>query len=276
VRILRRRLTIALAALALLGVSGILVLDTDGQGRVKDARPVVHWSRPGTKPLSDRRAAALVTPAPESVPANAQANRRVPSGAEIAAFRSARTDDGRTSVQFNPLLRYVTGRPGLKTPSTDELIQWVSHKWGIPTNLVRAQIVVESHWRQGFRGDRERVPAAWFSRYPPHARISGGSEVFQSLGIPQVKWTPDGKIGAGTEPLRWQSTAFSLDYFGATVRYYYDGLCKWCNPGYGAGQSWNSTGGWFSPDPWANGSAHDYIHEVQRALDERSWTRLGR
>ena len=48
------------------------------------------------------------------------------------------------------------------------------------------------------------------------------------------------KVGAGTEPLRWRSTAFNLDVYGATLRYYYDGRCSWCGPGYAPGQSWNS------------------------------------
>lgn len=272
----RRRLTIALALLAFVGVGGVLLLESDQEDGVAEAHPVVSWSSPGRKPLSDAKAAALVTRASESVPGNAAANRYVPTRAQLATFRSARTPDGETTLQYNPLTRYVTGHPvGLRSPSTDELIQWASHKWGIPTNLFRAQIAVESKWRQGFRGDRETVSTEWYGRYPRHARVSGGSQVYKSLGIAQVKWTPDGKIGAGTEPLRWQSTAFSLDYFAATVRYYYDGLCVWCTPGYGAGQSWNSAGAWFSPQPWANDQTRTYVHELQHALQDRSWRRLG-
>jgi hypothetical protein len=276
VPILRTRLTIALALLALLGAGGILLLGGDGEGRVTEAHPVANWSPPGRKPMSDARAAALVTPVRETVPGNSAANRYVPTRAQLAAFRAARTPDGQTTVGYNPLTRYVTGRPGLASPTTDELIQWVSHKWGIPTNLLRAQIVVESKWRQGFLGDRETVPTEWYGRYPRHARIAGGSEVYKSLGITQVKWTPDGKVGSGTEPLRWLSTAFSLDYFAATVRYYYNGLCGWCGPGYRAGQSWNSAGAWFSPQPWANDRTRSYVQELQQTIRNRSWTRLGR
>jgi hypothetical protein len=268
---LRTRLTIALALVALGGASGILLLGGDGEGRVTEAHRVVNWSPPGKRPISDAKAAALVTPVSESVGANAAANRVVPTRAQLAAFRSAKTAEGQTTVQYNRLTQYVTGHPvGLETPSTDELIQWVAHKWGIPTNLIRAQIAVESHGRQGFRGDRETVPAQWYGRYPQHARIPGGREVYESLGIAQVKWTPDGKIGAGTEPLRWRSTAFSLDYFASTLRYYYDGLCVWCGPGYQAGDSWNSAGAWFSPAPWANDRTRTYIRELQQALRNRS------
>jgi hypothetical protein len=252
------------------------VLPSQGE-RVTAATTVTGWSPPGTKPLSDARAAARVSPAREVRPGNASANRYVPSRKQLAAFRHARTGDGETVLHFNPLVRYVTGRPrGLRAPSTDELIQWVSHKWGIPTNLIRAQMVVESHWRQGYTGDREGVPANWYGRFPRQARIPGGSEVYQSMGIAQVKWTPDGAAGAGTEPLRWRSTAFNLDFYAATVRYYYDGACKWCGPGYGAGQAWNSVGAWYSPNPWANERARDYLRELQHAIDNRTWIRLGR
>jgi hypothetical protein len=173
-------------------------------------------------------------------------------------------------------MRYVTGRPGLRHPSTDDLIQWVSHKWGIPTDLIRAQLVVESHWRQSFRGDRSSVPSRWYGRYPAQARIPGGDEVYQSLGIAQEKWTPNGDVGVGSEPLRWKSTAFSLDYYAATVRYYFDGACHWCSHGYGRGQTWNSIGAWYSPDPWANDDARRYVGELQGILERRGWPHRGR
>ncbi len=263
---------IVCAVIALAGVVFLLERDQEGHAAPK----VTQWSPPGTPPMSDASAASLVSRAPEAVPDNADQNRYVPSRSELDAFRSSRTTDGRTTVQFNPLLRYVTGRPGgLSNPSTDDLIQWVSHKWGIPTNLIRAQMMVESRWRQGYRGDQGRVSADWYRQYPRTARIAGGTDVYQSLGISQVKWAPDGSLHAGTEPLRWKSTAFSLDYYAATVRYYYDGLCRWCHPGYRAGQTWGSTGAWYSPQPWANEEARTYNRNVLQALGARSWNQIG-
>ena len=38
-------------------------------------------------------------------------------------------------MQFNPYLQYVDGRDGMTDPSTDDLIQWAAHKWGIPGEL---------------------------------------------------------------------------------------------------------------------------------------------
>ena len=77
----------------------------------------------------------------------------------------------------------------------------------------------------------------------------------------------------GTEPLRWKSTAFNVDYWGAQVRYYYDGRCSWCGTGYAAGQSWNSIGAWFAPTPW--GSSTTYIQHVRDKLAARAWLQAG-
>jgi hypothetical protein len=263
------------AAGLLLVVAAVALATTPWQHRRPWPRTndVLAWAAPGTKPLPDAAAAAQVTRDPENVRANGTANRYQPSDSQLRAFRTARNSNGQTEVQFNPLMRFVTGRPGIRNPSTDELVQWVARKWGIPTDWLRAQLVVESRWRQSQLGDPARVPAGWFSRYPELARLAPG-RVYQSLGVAQVKWIPDGSVGAGTEPLRWRSTAFNLDFYAATVRYYYDGLCGWCTRGYGAGQAWNSIGAWYSPEPWSSPAARRYVEAVRRALADRAWTSL--
>jgi hypothetical protein len=266
---------IVLRFLVLAAAIAAVLSDDDPAAEVKK-HDVRTWAPPRTKPQSDAQAAALVDREPENVQGNTRRNRYVPSLAQLAAFRAARNEHGQTTMEANPLMQYVTGRPGLRHPSTDELIQWVSHKWGHPTDWIRAQMVVESHWFQGHLGDRRTVPPAWYGRYPAFARVPGGDQVYESLGIAQVKWRPDGSVGAGTEPLRWKSTAFNLDTYAATVRYYYDGDCNWCTGGYGAGQAWNSVGAWYSPHPWANANALRYVRKVRQALKDRAWTRIER
>ena len=233
------------------------------------------WSAVGAKPLSDAAAAALVVHRPEQRPGNVTANKYVPSAAQISAFRAARNQYGQTAVQFNPLNAYVDGLDGLANPSTDDIIQWAARKWGIPVDWLRAQYVQESYWRQSQLGDRTAVSALWYVLYPLSAQLPGGLEVYESMGISQVKWRPDNSIGTGAEPLRWLSTAFNADYQAAMVRYYYDGYCGWCGAGYAAGQKWNSIGAWFSPSPWANGGAQSYVASVQAHLAERPWTSPG-
>jgi hypothetical protein len=132
-------------------------------------------------------------------------------------------------------------------------------------------MVIESSWRQSTLGDRATVPPSWYGQYPPQARIAGTSDVYQSMGISQIKWQPDNSLHTGTEPLRWKSVAFNLDFYGATVRYYYDGLCDWCAPGYSAGQDLNSIGAWFNPHPWLNAAQLSYIARVTATLADRTW-----
>ena len=238
---------------------------------VAGATPQATWTAPGTRPLSDAQAAALVKHARETRPENAQANDYVPTAAQRRAFRGALNRYGETSVQWNPLYRYVDGHDKLSDPSTDDLIQWGAHKWGIPEDWLKAEYVQESHWRQSQLGDRSKVSPALFAQYPLQAQIPGTGEVYESMGMAQVKWVPDGSVGAGTEPLRWQSTAFNIDFQAATVRYYYDGYCGWCAGGYAAGQQWNSIGAWFNPYPWGNSGRQGYVKSVQKILSERTW-----
>jgi hypothetical protein len=275
----RRWSALALALAIVLAVSVALIASGGNAGTVIVPRAREHdltaWAPPGTRPLSDSQAAALVARQPENRPANATANNYVPTAAELAAFHAAQKKAAHAKGDFNPLGAYVTGRPGITDPSTDDLIQWVSHKWGIPTDWIRAQMVVESSWHQAQRGDVAAVGARSFRIYPGFSRVAGTDSVYQSLGIAQEKWLPDGSVGVGTEPLRWESTAFSLDYYAATVRYYYDGDCSWCTAGYRAGEAWNSIGAWYSPEPWHNAGSRGYIRAVQSALAQHLWTRPG-
>jgi hypothetical protein len=244
---------------------------SEAAGAPSVSGPQTVWAPVGSRPRSDALAAAFVAHRPEQRPENRAANDYVPSSGEIEAFRTARNAYGETSVQWNPLYAYVDGLDGLHEPSTDDLIQWAAHKWGIPEDWLRAEYTQESWWRQSTLGDRTAVSAAWYASYPAQAQVPGTSEAYESMGITQVKWLPDGSVGAGTEPLRWKSTAFNVDYQAATVRYYFDGLCSWCTSGYSAGQEWNSIGAWYSPYPWANSGAQAYIKEVQGKLLSKPW-----
>jgi hypothetical protein len=278
--LIRTRLDIHLALLfvafgaggaAAIAVAGVLA----SPARAVVAGPQVQWAPVGSRPLGDTQAAALVTHRPENRPANVAANSYVPSDAQLAAFASARDNYGETPAQYNPLYRYVDGRPGLAHPSTDDLIQWTARKWGIPEDWLRAEMAVESWWNQSQLGDLRTVSSSDYLLYPASARVPGTSEVYVSMGVMQVSWRPDGTNDPGTDPLRWASTAFNLDYFAATVRYYYDGLCTWCGAGYGPGQTWASIGGWYNPSPWNNAGAQTYITKVKSYVTSKPWTRVG-
>jgi hypothetical protein len=238
------------------------------------------------KPLSDAAAAALVTPEPETRPDNGKpysldgvtypaTNDYVPSNAQLAKLRSAKDSLGEPVLQLNPYLRYVDGRDGLSRPTTDELIQWAAHKWGIPENWLRGEYVLESYWNSFMRGDLTPVTAAQYNQYPVQSRVPGTLNVYQSLGITQVRWDPQGDYGAGTEPLRWLSTAFNIDEQAATIRFFYDdpeGSRKaWGDHSYVPCQQWNSIGGWYHPYPWGNSGQAQYVKNVQTNLATTVW-----
>jgi hypothetical protein len=238
-------------------------------------------------PLSDAAAAALVTPEPETRPDNGRPyivggqrfpapNAYVPTIAQLARFRSSRTSLGQPVLLFNPYFRYVDGQDGLQDPSTDDLIQWSAHKWGIPEDWLRAEYAVESYWNQFQLGDEHTVPRSWYDLYPVQARVPHTLEVYRSLGIAQVQWTPDGAIGPGSNPLRWESTAFNLDYQAAMVRFYYDNpsgaRTSWGDATYAPCEPWKSIGGWYRPYPWGNADQARYISSVRRALSDRRWS----
>jgi hypothetical protein len=237
-------------------------------------------------PLSDAKAAALITPEPETRRYNGKpytirgtrypaTNDYVPTAGQIRRYRASRTSAGQPLLQFNPYARYVDGRDGIRHPSTDDLIQWAAHKWGIPENWLRAEYVVESYWNQFNLGDATPVSSRWYRLYPYQTRIPTTSSVYQSLGIAQVKWIPDGSVGPGTEPLRWESTAFNVDEQAARVRFYYDNpsgaRAAWNDPTYTPCERWRSIGAWYSPYPWANAAQAGYIKTVRSDLAARTW-----
>jgi hypothetical protein len=270
---LQRRAVAAAALVLVIAIAAAVVVIVSSSHSARftlapNEHDVTAWTSPQSRPLSDSAAAALVALNPENRPANRAANDYVPTTRQLEAFYKAQRDGPGV---HNPLAVYVTGRPGIKDPSTDDLIQWASHKWGIPTNWVRAQVAVESYWRQSERGDLTSVDRRGFREYPSFSRVPGSEHVYESVGIASEKWLPGNTIGAGTKQLRWESTAFNLDYYAATIRYYYDGDCSWCTSGYHAGEAWNSVGAWFSPNPWGNTGARKYIAKVQTALAQRVW-----
>ena len=225
------------------------------------------WRRVGSLPLSDAQAAARVVPRAEQVPENAQANDYVPTEAELAAFHAAEKGTGWVYSA------YVTGTPGIKDPSTDDLIQWAAAKWGIPTEWLRALCYGESNWSQAHVTDNRKVSKEWYALYPPQARIAGSNEeeVYESMGITSLKWMPEGSEPPGTEPLRWKSTAFNLDFLASQLRYYYDGLATWVKGSYREGEAWNSVAAWFEPAPWKGSQQVWYIDYLKRILEEKPW-----
>jgi hypothetical protein len=139
------------------------------------------------------------------------------------------------------------------TGTTDEIIQWGACKWGIDEDIVRAQAVRETVWRQSFLGDCN----------------GGRANGCDSIGILQVKGANDPPTHPGTWPYAALSTAFAVDYTLATWRNCFEGKETWLGNGYHAGDEWGCVGRWFSGDWYGN--SQGYIAAVKNIEANKVW-----
>jgi hypothetical protein len=211
-----------------------------------EARVVTASTRPpGSPPLSDAEAARHVRRSPfEPRPRNFDANRRVATASELAAYRAENLNTTR-EMQRDKVTGHFTG-------TTDEIIQWAAWKWGFDEDLFRAVAAVESWWNQSFIGDSGMSP-----------------------GLFQMK--QDRSKRPTTYLLVRDSTAFNADAYGASMRYYYDGKANWLNDPccyagrtYKAGDLWGTIGAHFS-GRWYDSAAQTYIAKVKADLARRVW-----
>ncbi len=178
-------------------------------------------------------------------PLNHTANHRVPTPAELEAFYKA---SGTGSDIPGAYRHRVTGN---FTGTTDEILQWGAHKWGIDENVLRAVAVTETGWTQAWVGDNG-----------------------YSYGLMQIK-RPTGEQWTGwngTHPLSEASTAFNVDFYGAVMRRCLDGEESWRAAPYGPGDLWGCVGAWYSGG-WYDQGAKNYIGAVQTHLANKRWTR---
>ena len=205
---------------------------------------------PGTPLLTSQQAAAKVRRGPwEPRPENARANQRVPTSAELVGFRTANGNGSK-------LQAYADRVDGQFTGTTDEIIQWAAWKWGLDEDILRAVCVNESGWNQQTEGDH----------------ING---VPYSFGVTQIK-RPTGTQWTGWEgtyPLSQISTAFNVDFWGASVRSGVDGHVDWLeemNPGMDQADVWGWVGAWYS-GRWYDEGARNYIGSAKNHMAARRW-----
>ena len=196
----------------------------------------------GWGPRTSKAAAKLVTRSEwEPRPENRASNYRVPSRKLLIPWRK------RSEM---PYARYVNGR---FKGTTDEIIQWAAHKWGIDTNIMRAVATVESWWQMSTLGDNGDSFGLYQVRRPYHCR--GDCRIARYF------------------------TAFNADYYGGIVRSYFDGLQTWLNREpdngrpYRAGDLWGSMGAWYSGRWWGPPSrpVEPYLNCIKRRRAEKTW-----
>jgi len=202
---------------------------------------------PGAKLPTEAQCAKRVHKAKETVPANTAANNTVPSA--LVSFDKNWGSNPKAAAA----LRRVTGK---YKGTTDEIIQWASCKWGIDADSVRAQVMVESSWRQTATAGNSDDPAKCMPDVLPPCPTA--------FGLMQLRTD----YQPGTYPWSSASTAFNLDYAMAMKRTCYDG-----NLFLGAkteGDAWGCVGVHYS-GKWRDDAATQYIDKVQKNYDKKNW-----
>jgi autotransporter family porin len=241
-------------------------------GGYRSLTPVGTWS---SLP-SDAQAAAMVRRSSwEPRPQNAKANATVPSGLSLGQH------GGVAPVWNDWLLPRVTGN---FTGTTDEIVQWAAAKWGLPDEVLRAQMISESSWYQGlldangkpvankgfgdYTTDQSKCPPGYTAACP------------LSFGVLQIKYAT---YHPGTFPHSRDSTAFNIDYLAAIMRGCYEGWESWLASyggpngtasNYAAGDLYGCLGRWYSGG-WHTPDAESYISSVKQNLTDKAWLRSG-
>jgi autotransporter family porin len=221
-------------------------------------------SPPAGIPRSDATCASVVPSEAEVRPQNATANHTVPPSP--------------ASVTWSPNLSYWTkfiadrdDVTGDYTGTTDQILEWVSCKWGIDVDLIRADAWVESGWYQSTMGN------------------NCGTAGEASYGVLQVmNKNCSGDWVNGGYPYTQDDTALDADYWGADIRACYDGAFynggSWLYNGQTIAQViaqhgdpyalWGCIGFWAS-GAWYTSGAQTYINTVQSDYTSQPWRSIG-
>ncbi|HTY54079.1 MAG TPA: O-antigen ligase [Candidatus Binataceae bacterium] len=220
-------------------------------------------------PSSSECAALVSSDRFEPRPNNYTANHTVPTAEAVADFHAHPIKGA-----FAPLSAF-SRIDGQFTGTTDQILRWSACKWGIDEDVVRAEAVVESHWRQDDLGDRTTDRSLC-----PEGDFKGawdGNTCWQSYGILQMKYS-----NWGGWPWSKNSTAFNSDCRFGYMRACMNGDIHYLGdkpppPGYPAYAQgtpdemlWGCMGDYYSGN-WFDQGAVKYNAEVKEALATKPW-----
>jgi hypothetical protein len=250
------------------GVKPDAVANTDV---VVDAGSKQFETLPAGTPLPDDAtcAARVRRAAGEPRPANATPNMHVPTAAEVAQVipfdRAHQFDD-----KAQALRQRITGA---FTGTTDEILQWAACKWGFDEDIVRAESVESSGWRQTVATDWTDPTSP---DCPPGGAMRGSgstAECAETYGLLQVRW----KFNPSAWPMFRESSAFHVDYVFAKRRACFEGWdigqsTRVSSGTYGPNDIWGCLGAHFSGQ-WYDDGANAYIGNVKSELAALAWTK---
>ncbi len=267
-----RATLVVFAAIALAACTVDTRVATFGDGGADAGPTPAFLTLPAGAALPDEAtcAARVLRASFEPRPANATANHRVATGAELAQL-TPWNDELAFDARALALQARVTGD---FVGTTDEILQWVACKWGFDVDHVRAEAAASTGWTQGFRADWSPTPDDCPTGADTRSDADGGVKCATTYGILQITW----RYHKTAWPVFRDSTPFHLDYAF--------GLRRVCMEGwdlsqsarapagipYAANDEWGCMGAYFSGQ-WHDASAEGYIARVKGQLAGRSWTR---
>jgi autotransporter family porin len=238
-------------------------------------------------------AAAPGLDATETMPCNAMYNAAaaIPPASWLAALHTDPESD--SAGQHDAQWQLFQGVTGNFSGSTDMILRWAACKWGIDEDVVRAEAVEESSWKQSLAagcGNKTCVgqggdpPASGAANYwvaatdDPSSQTQGGT-CCPTKGILQV-----GFAYWYAYPYGVSSTAVNADYRMAAQRACMNGDIKWLdgtNGGAGAYGAYPPTdtntalygcmGHWDSGS-WNDSGGVQYATQLQKLLGQKAWT----
>jgi len=202
----------------------------------------------GAFPRSDTYCAPRVQFFGERVPANTTPNHTVIPWYTNLHFGPWINQTPEMRANFLRVTGHFAG-------TTDEVIEWAACKWGLDQNIIKAEAIAESDWRQSELGDY-------------------GCGHYDSFGIIQVRATNASNCsgyntGWGGYPYTARSTAADLDAYGAYIRTVYDGRSYMGTAT--RGHIWAAVSSWQSG---YNSGLDWYVKEVQTYLAQKAWLKI--
>jgi autotransporter family porin len=227
--------------------------------------------RAGSALIDEATCAARLRPAPgEPRPANATANHTIPSPTQVMQL-----DPWDAAHGFNPRADALRLRvSGNFTGTTDEILQWAACKWGFDEDLVRAEAIHSSNWRQTVATDWIAPSSGDCPAGAATRDTNGQSECAQTYGLFQVLW----KYHQSAWPMYRESSAYHVDLVFGLRRACFEGWdvsqADRATHGkdYVADDEWGCLGAHFSGQ-WYDDGADAYISSVQGQLAARLWTK---
>jgi hypothetical protein len=233
------------------------------------------------------------------MPCNATYNSAaaVPASSWLVALHANPESD--SAGQHDAEWQVFQGVSGNFHGSTDMILRWAACKWGIDEDVVRAEAVEESSWRQSeaagcgssdctvLGSDPPSASAAnyWVAATDDPSTQTQGGTCCPTKGILQV-----GLEYWYGNPYAVSSTALNADYRLAAERSCMNGDITWLdgtNGGAGTGSSnvgtypptvtdtalYGCMGHWYSGS-WNDTGAVNYATQLQTLLGEQEWTKV--